>query len=234
LLVSTPMPNSYFNGKTISFLKNLQNNNNRVWFNEHKQDYEDLIRTPAFNLINTLKPTIKSISPHYNAIAKKTGGALIRVYRDVRFAKDKTPYKTHIGLYFKHALAKNMHTPGFYIHIHKDECLLGVGTWRPDGPTLHKIRDFMIDNPNSWKLLKQDKGLNEHFELTGERLKRPPRGFPPEHELVEDLKRKEFVAIHNFDLKVALRADFPDYVADKFTKGAQLVEWLCEACDYPY
>ncbi len=228
------MTTTHFNDKTTAFLKNLQNNNQRSWFNLHKQDYEDSVRTPAFHFINELEPTIKSISPHFNAIAKKTSGSLMRVYRDVRFSKDKTPYKTNIGLRFKHALAKNEHTPGFYCHLRVDECFVAVGVWRPDGPTTHKIRDYMVDNPNSWTLLKANKAFKQTFSFAGDSLIRPPRGFPNDHKLLEDLKRKDFIAMHHFDIDVALRADFPEFVADKFIIGSELVEWLCDACAYPY
>ena len=87
------MSKVYFHRKAFSFLKALKNNNNREWFREHKSEYETLIRAPAFNFINDIGNDLNFISPHFLAIANKTGGSLMRVHRDVRFAKDKTPYK---------------------------------------------------------------------------------------------------------------------------------------------
>ncbi|OUR67490.1 TIGR02453 family protein, partial [Cycloclasticus sp. 46_83_sub15_T18] len=100
------MPEPIFNQQSFDFLQQLANNNNRVWFNEHKTQYEETIRGPALTLIEAMQSNIQALSPHFNAVAKKTGGSLMRVYRDTRFSKDKTPYKINIGIQFKHRCAK--------------------------------------------------------------------------------------------------------------------------------
>ncbi len=225
---------TFFSQDTINFLEKLQKNNRRDWFNAHKEEYEQFVREPAFALIHALENDIKAISPNFTAIAKKNGGSLMRVYRDIRYSKDKSPYKSYIGIHFKHLLAKGAHTPAFYLHIHPDECFLGVGCWQPESVNLHKIRDYMIDNPNSWRLTINDKKFCQYFQLSGNRLKRPPRGFPTDHPLIEDLKRKDFIAIHHFPLKQALAKDFDRFIAQRFQAGAGLVEWLCDACDFPF
>ena len=126
------------------FLRQLQKNNNREWFNANKQRYEDSIRTPALSLIEHIGPEIaEKLSPHFVAIPKKVGGSLMRVYRDTRFAKDKTPYKTNIGIQFRHELGKDVHAPGFYLHIEPGNCFIGTGIWRPESLFLNKIREFI-------------------------------------------------------------------------------------------
>jgi len=92
------MSNTYFTQATLDFLQQLKNNNDREWFQANKQRYEEHIRTPALTLIEDIAPTLQLIAPRFRAIPKKTGGSLMRVQRDTRFAKDKTPYKTNIGI----------------------------------------------------------------------------------------------------------------------------------------
>ncbi|MGI9257968.1 MAG: DUF2461 domain-containing protein, partial [Gammaproteobacteria bacterium] len=125
-----------FPAQTAKFLTELANNNARDWFNVNKQRYEDHVLEPALTFINAMEPRIEKISPHFLAVAKRTGGSLMRVYRDTRFSKDKTPYKTNIGIQFRHELGKDVHAPGFYLHIQPKNCFLGAGIWRPDSDAL--------------------------------------------------------------------------------------------------
>ena len=102
---------------TLRFLRELERNNDREWFAVNKPRYEALVREPALDFIATMGPKLLSISDHFVALPKKTGGSLMRVYRDTRFGKDKTPYKTNIGIQFRHEVAKDIHAPGYYLHI---------------------------------------------------------------------------------------------------------------------
>jgi uncharacterized protein (TIGR02453 family) len=108
---------NHFEPSLINFLKDLQANNNRDWFNDHKQQYEDHERLPALAFIEQMDQWIRLISPHYEASSKKVGGSLMRIYRDVRFSKNKLPYKTNLGIQFRHEVGKAVHAPGFYLHI---------------------------------------------------------------------------------------------------------------------
>ena len=139
-----------FSQDTFQFLHDLRNNNERDWFNEHKADYENKVREPALEFITQMQPLLADISTRFIAAPKKVGGSLMRVYRDTRFGKDKTPYKTNVGIQFRHFMGKDVHAPGFYVHISEQECFVGAGIWRPDGPALSKIRHFIDDNPRGW------------------------------------------------------------------------------------
>jgi uncharacterized protein (TIGR02453 family) len=100
----------------IPFLKKIKKNNNREWFNKNKQLYEDSIRSPSLQFIEAMREPLRmELSPHFVAVVKKIGGSLMRVYRDTRFAKDKTPYKTNVGIQFRHELGKDVHAPGLYL-----------------------------------------------------------------------------------------------------------------------
>ena len=225
---------SRFPEDTIPFLKCLANNNNREWFNENKARYESSVREPALTFIEAMGPELERISPHFRAIPKKVGGSLMRVYRDTRFSKDKTPYKTNIGIQFRHELGRDVHAPGFYLHIEPDGCFLGVGIWRPESKALGRLRDFIVDNPASWKKAKQYKPFQSNFQLVGDSLKRPPRGYPADHPLLEDLKRKDFIACANFDETEICKQGFVNFAAKRFAQADPFMSYLCMALEVGY
>ena len=216
--------------ESLLFLEQLARHNNKAWFNEHKERYEELIRGPSLAFIETMEPHLHAISPRFRAIAKKTGGSLMRVYRDIRFAKDKTPYKTNIGIQFRHEVGKDVHAPGFYLHIEPANCFLGVGIWHPDNRTLSKIRDFILDNPAAWKAVRDTKA----FSLVGDSLKRPPRGYSADHEFIDDLKRKDFIACKDFDPALINKHGFAQFVAKHYKQADPFMHYLCEALELPY
>jgi len=155
------------------------------------------------------------------------------VYRDVRFSSDKTPYKTNIGIQFRHAAGKDVHAPGFYLHIDTKEVFLAAGIWRPDNPTLAQMRMHMDDNQGPWKKMTKALGT-KGFAFGGESLKRPPRGFDAEHPLVEDLKRKDFIVAQNLKAATISEKDFVAQTAKLFTGSKPLVRFICEACDLDF
>ena len=116
-----------FPPQTLKFLKELERNNNREWFQANKSRYEDVVLEPALDFITTMGPKLHAISDHFVAIPKRMGGSLMRVYRDTRFGKDKTPYKTNIGIQFRHELGRDVHAPGYYLHIDNTGCFLAAG-----------------------------------------------------------------------------------------------------------
>jgi uncharacterized protein (TIGR02453 family) len=224
----------YFTNKTMSFLRKLDKNNNRDWFQEHKDVYEETVRNPALDFIDDMAGDLAKLSPHFRAQPKKVGGSLMRIYRDVRFSKDKRPYKTNIGIQFRHELGKDVHAPGFYVHIEPGDCFVGVGIWRPDAPSLGKIRDVISETPSKWKKAIGNKTFNKHFRLSGESLSRPPRGYDKNHPLVADLKRKDFIAIAPFKHKLALEPGFKKMVVSRFKAANDYMEFLCKALALRY
>ena len=218
-----------FPAETIRFLGELAGNNNRPWFNENKPRYEEWVLEPALDFISAMGPRLERVTPHFTAIPKRVGGSLMRVYRDTRFSRDKTPYKTNIGIQFRHELGKDVHAPGFYVHIDPDSCFLGVGMWHPASEPLGKIRDRIVEDPDAWLAARDDRGFRRRFELSGDSLKRAPRGYPPEHPYVEDLKRKDFIAVAEFDFDAAAVAGFADRVAADFAASRCFMAFLCGA-----
>ena len=220
--------------ESLLFLQQLASHNSKDWFNDNKAHYEQLIRGPSLAFIETMEPHLHAISPRFLASAKKSGGSLMRVYRDTRFSKDKTPYKTNIGIQFRHEVGKDVHAPGFYVHIEPANCFLGVGIWHPDTQTLSKIRDFILGNPASWKAARDEKAFAKAFSLAGDSLKRPPRGYPADHAFIDDLKRKDFIVCKNFDSEQINKAAFPQFVAKSYQQADSFMHYLCEALELAY
>jgi len=223
-----------FEPTVFEFLEELADNNNRAWFQENKRRYEREVLGPCLAFIRAFAPKLRRISPYFVAGDRRVGGSLMRVYRDTRFARDKTPYKTNAGIQFRHELGRDVHAPGFYVHVEPGECFLAVGVWRPDRAALGQIRQAIVDEPVRWRRAVRDAKFRRSLELAGDSLKRPPRGFPADHPLAEDLKRTDFVAVSELTEQDVLDERFPDRVATTFSAGRPLMRFLCKALKVPF
>jgi len=228
------MSSSHFTPALFKFMRDLEANNNRDWFAANKDRYEQDLKEPALRFIVDFGAPLVKISPHFLADPRPSGGSLFRIYRDIRFSKDKRPYKDHVGMYFKHEAGKNVHTPGFYLHLQPGNSFIGVGLWRPDTPTLKKIRDALVADPGRWKKAVGGKAFTRDFQLSGESLVRPPKGYDPEHPLIDILKRKDFTAFAPLTRKQVTSPDFMKEFAGLCRTGGSLVKFVCEAIGQPY
>ncbi|MBI3776254.1 MAG: DUF2461 domain-containing protein [Gammaproteobacteria bacterium] len=228
------MAKRFFTQASFDFLASLDAHNNRDWFEQHKQAYEDAVRTPALDFIAAMADDIHCISPHFLAMPKKAGGSLMRVYRDVRFGKDKRPFKTNIGIHFRHVRGKDVHAPGFYVHLDPNECMLGAGIWHPDAPALNRIREAIAENGASWHKASRDKKFSKVFTPAGDSLANAPRGYAKDHAQLEDLKRKDFIAITQFSRTLATSARFQPHVAASFRAAVPYMKFLCKALELPF
>lgn len=223
-----------FKPVTVNFLQELSENNNRNWFMQNKQRYETDVLTPALNYISAMSELLAKISPQFNAVPKRIGGSLMRIYRDTRFSKDKTPYKTNIGIHFRHRLGKDMHAPGYYIHIAPDEIFIGIGTWHPPSDALLKIREYIVEQPKRWLTARDDKIFRKEFNLYGDKLKLAPRGFPKDHKLLEDLKWKDFIAVQNLNRSDIQNKIFVALSIRLFKTATPYMKFLCDALGVPF
>lgn len=218
-----------FPAATRKFLKELAANNNRDWFNENKPRYEADVVTPALAFVTAMEPLIEKVSPRFTAIPLKVGGSLMRIYKDTRFSKDKTPYKTNVGIHFRHERAKDVHAPGYYLHIDNTRCFLGVGLWRPCPEALKAIRQRIDERPDDWVAARDDKAFNKVWSLEGDALKRAPKGYPLDHPLIDDLKRTDFIAVHNLKVGDLSKPGLTKQVADAYAKATPMMRFLCKA-----
>lgn len=224
------LPKSFF-----TFWKDLAAHNDRDWFETNKQRYRDEVVTPAMSLIAAMAPRLAKISRHFVADPRPNGGSMFRIYRDVRFSKDKRPYKDHAGIQFRHAQAKNVHAPGYYVHLAADEVFFGAGMWMPEPDALGKIRDAIADDVTGWKRATTGKQFTSRFSrIEGEALKRPPNGYAPDHPLIETLKQKSFVVTAKSSPSAATKPGFLDDIEATFVAAKPFMKFLTIAVGAPF
>jgi uncharacterized protein (TIGR02453 family) len=219
----------YFTRELFRFFLDLEMNNKRDWFQANRSRYEEHVKMPALQFITEFGPHLYRISHHFRADPRPVGGSLFRIHRDVRFSKDKRPYKTHCGIQFRHASGANAHTPGYYLHLEPGNCLVAVGIWHPDNPTLEKIRDAIVADPAKWQAALANRKFRARYELDGDRLKRVPRGYPADHPCADDLMWKDYFAFCGLTQKEILARDFMTRFAAICREGTPYVKFLCEA-----
>jgi uncharacterized protein (TIGR02453 family) len=218
----------------FTFFTELKKNNNREWFNANKSRYQDSVVTPMGDYIRNIAPLLLRISPHYRADPKPHGGSLFRIYRDTRFSKDKTPYKTHAACHFRHFAHSDAHAPGFYMHIEPGRVSFGGGIWRPAPKHLGLIREFIADNPSAWDKLSDSSAVRKLGGIQGDQLKRPPRGYDADARHIEDLKRKSFYLMANADEELALSTDLVTESARVFRIAGKLNRFICDALELSF
>lgn len=223
-----------FEPTLFHFLEDLAVNNNRPWFQENKPRYEREVLEPCMAFIRAFEPRLKKISKYFVASDRRVGGSLMRIYRDTRFARNADPYKTNVGIQFRHEFGRDVHAPGFYLHISVEECFLGVGTWRPDREALGLIRQMIDEDGPRWRRARNDKRFLECFDLAGDSLKKAPRDYPADHPLIEDLRRTDFIALRELSEGEVLSKRFLDTVAASFAAGRPLMRFLCRAINVPF
>ncbi|TWU08480.1 DUF2461 domain-containing protein [Stieleria varia] len=228
------MPQPILSKRLFRFLRELKDNNNREWFAENKLRYESDVRDPAVELVAALEKPLAKAAPMLVAIPKGHGGSVMRIYRDTRFGKNKDPYKTNVGISIRHQAGKDIHAPGIYIHLEPGDCFIGAGTWRPESSTLSAIRSSIDSNPAAWKRARDNKAFREHFQWVGESLKTAPRDYPKDHPLIEDLKRKDFIAIAPLTEKDLTGDAAISLLMERVRQAKPAMKFLCEAIDVPY
>jgi len=199
---------AYFSADLFRFLARLRRNNNREWFLAHKDEFETCVRQPALRFIFEFATPLYEISPYLVADPSPSRGSLFRIYRDTRFAHDKRPYKTHVAMRFSHR-GKDVHSPGFYLHLESGGCFAASGLWHPEPPTLLKVRNAIVERPKEWRVVRKLLNWDDAGKLT-----RAPRGFPAGHEFVEDLKMRDLgTAVELSEKQVCSPAFLSTFVA---------------------
>jgi uncharacterized protein (TIGR02453 family) len=210
------------------FLDELRQHNDRAWFNANKERYQTEVRDPLLAFVAAVAPKLRAISPHVVADPRPSGGALLRIHRDTRFARDKRPYKTNAGLYFRHAAGKDIHAPGYYLHLEPGHVFMAAGIWRPDGDALRAIREAIVRDGPGWKRARRP-GLHG-----GDPLTRAPRGFDPAHPLIEDLKRTSFTSSAESSESRACAPGFPAWFVGACRRHIPLMRFLAKAVGLPF
>jgi uncharacterized protein (TIGR02453 family) len=223
-----------FSPRLFTFLRDLAANNDREWFAANKARYVADVQEPALAFIEDVGPRLVDVSPHFVAEPRTVGGSLFRIYRDTRFSKDKTPYKTHVGIQLRHDRAKDAHAPGFYLHLEPGSVFMGCGTWRPDAETLRAIRTAIASDGARWQAIVGDPAFSGRFRLAGDALKRPPAGFDPDHPLIDDLKRKDFIAVTDLAQTDVTSRGFLTQFMHLSAQSSDFMRFLCDGARVPF
>lgn len=226
---------AHFTPATFAFLRDLADHNDRDWFKANQDRFEEEVRGPALDFIEAFAEPLYAISPHFAAEARKVGGSLFRIQRDTRFSKDKTPYKTQVGIHFRHVATRDdVHAPGFYLHLEPRNCFAGVGLWRPSTENAGKIRDRIDRDRDGWRRAAYAPRFLDLYTFGGESLKRPPKGYPADHPFVEDLMRKDFIASAAVTQARVTSDDFLKSYRVMCTTAAPFMRFLCGALDLAF
>lgn len=201
----------YFDDDTFAFLRDLKLHNDRDWFAANKDRYEESVKEPLLQFIADVGAELRKKSQRLWADPRPVGGSMFRIYRDVRFSKDKSPYKPYASAHF--AMGKGVHGPGYYFHIEPGASMLAGGMWMPEAGDLERIRERISQRSAEWKKARRE------LDDDGSALKRPPRGFSPDDPMIEDIKRKSFTAsVHLTDDQIKR----PD-VMKTFLRGCERI-----------
>jgi uncharacterized protein (TIGR02453 family) len=225
---------AHFTPDFFRFLRDLAAHNDREWFQANKARYEQSVRDPFLRLVTDLQPRLRKLSPHLVADPRPVGGSMMRIHRDTRFAKDKSPYKTAVMARFWHDRGKEGATPSFFLRLAPGESIVGAGMWQPEPEALHRIRTAIVDDSKRWKRLKETRVLGSPCHFAGESLKRPPQGFDPAHPFIEDLKRKDFATTVPLADRTVASEGFLDELTAALKAEAPFLAFVTEAVGLPF
>lgn len=230
------MGKRYFTPELFKFLRELEANNEKPWWEDNKSRYDEVVKEPALEFIDDFSSHLQQISPFFVADARTVGGSLMRPYRDVRFSKDKTPYKTNVGIQFRHQAGKDVHAPGFYLHLEPSANFGGVGLWNPETQVAHAIRRKINDEPDKWASVAHSEPFSGTWSLShpDDALKRVPKQYDSDHPYADDIRLKSFTAGSQLSQKYVTSSDFADSFADDLRKAKGFCAFLCDAVGLPF
>ena len=231
------MASKHFTPALFAFLRELEANNEKTWWDANKDRYQTVVRDPALDFIDNFGGRLQKLSSHFVADARTTGGSLMRPYRDTRFSNDKTPYKTNVGIQFRHEAGKDIHAPGYYLHLEAGACFAGVGLWHPETEVARTLRQAINDGPAGWAAATKREEFTKTWSLDqdeDEMLKRVPPGLDPNHPYVDDLRMKSFIAGANLTQKQVTSAGFDEELATMFSRASRFTGLLCDALGLPF
>ena len=215
-----------FPKKGLQFLRSLKRNNNREWFRSHQTIYETHVKKPMTELIEAMALEFDRFAPEMIASPKVSA---YRIYRDTRFSKNKSPYKTHVAAVFPRADLGKHQGAAFYVHIDPTELLIGGGLYMVMPEDLQAIRNHIAENPKAFIRIVNSPQFRKLFgAISGEQLIRVPRGFPTGHPAAEYLRYKQFLASRTFEAKTAASPRFHKLIVETFRGILPLVRFLNE------
>jgi uncharacterized protein (TIGR02453 family) len=210
----------------LAFIRKLKRNNHREWFLKNKPTYEEYVHQPMIELVNALATEFATFAPEIVASPKVS---LYRIYRDTRFSKDKSPYKTHVAAGFPHRNLEKNQGAGLYLHITSTEFLIGGGLYNPQSEDLAAVRRHISLYYKQLTAILNARQFRRLFGgLTGEQLLRVPRGFPADHPAADFLRHKQFLAMRLLPAAEVTTPRFGSVVLESFRALHPLIQFLNE------
>lgn len=207
--------------ENLNFLDQLKLNNNRDWFNANKANYIEQHQ----NVMLFADKLLKLLKQHDNIETVNGKKSLMRIYRDVRFSKDKSPYKTNWGIHFKRAT--KLLRGGYYLHIQPNNSFVGGGFWAPNSADLLRIRKDIAQDATEIKAIINSKAFTSTFNyLQGEKLKTAPKGFDKTHPNIDLLRYKQFLISKPFTDKQVTSKNFAKEVDDTFKQMRPFFDYM--------
>lgn len=212
---------------TINFLSSLAANNNKGWFDGHRDEYE-AAKNDFEQFVAGILTGLSGLDPAFKE--QKAKDCIFRIYRDVRFSKDKSPYKTAFGAYFSKSGGKAHTGAGYYVHAQPDKSFVGGGIWMPENPILKILRQEIDYNFENFKSIIEDKKFVKTFgTVQGEQLKKMPTGYAEDNPAGHYLKLKSFTVQHEFKNDEVVSNKFTDKCTDIFNTMQPLINFLNKA-----
>lgn len=213
---------------TLAFLAELKENNNKEWFDANRKRYEAVKKDIKEN-VQHLITGIAEFEPVIAAIKPKD--CVFRINRDIRFSKDKSPYKTNLGAYISRGGKKSPHA-GYYFHLEPGNCFLAGGMYGPESSVLNAVRQEIDYNTDELKAIINSKEFKKLFgEIHGEQLKTAPKGYSKDHPEIELLRYKSYLMVHNISDKDVLNKNFTDKAISVFQAMKPMNEFLNRVLD---
>lgn len=214
----------------LSFLRELAQHNNRDWFNENKIRYQES-REIFREFIDEVLSGISIFDPALIGVEGKD--SIFRIYKDIRFTKDKTPYKTNFGSWMARGGRKS-NDAGYYFHLQPDASFMAAGVYMPPKENLHLIRQEIVFNPDGYREVFNDPWINEHYERSGEedKLKKGPAGFPQDHEMIDAIKYRHYIFSKNYTNSEVAGRDFARKLAEDYRGLFPVVNYLNNALSF--
>jgi len=221
---------AYFAPRLFEFLTELKTHNTRPWFEANRKRYERDVKDPMLRFIADFGPRLKTISARFRADPRPVGGSMFRIHRDIRFSKDKSPYKTNVGAHFPHLHGgRDVHAPGFYLQLAPGGSFGGGGLWHPDTAALKRVRDQIATRSKGWEAVRKRK-----ISIQGDTLKRVPSMYAQDHPYAEDLKRRDFYTMREFRDRDVWSPEFMERFLESCRTAAPLVGFLTKTLGLPW
>jgi uncharacterized protein (TIGR02453 family) len=208
----------------LKFLRGLEKNNDRDWFNARKALYESELKEPMLAIIRKITDAMTDFAPNHVRPAEKS---LFRIYRDTRFSHDKRPYKNHVAAWWSHMGMEKTSGAGYYFQVSPKGVLVAAGSYMPEKDQLSAIRHWLLENHAEFRKLLNRPAIQKTFaEFEGEALTRPPKGFPAEHPAMDLIKCKQWGLSATLPVETALETNFAQTVIKHFKLLAPIVDAL--------